>query len=205
MRPKSRIRHSLWLLAVTAIFAAPQTAWAHAQVDVGAGLVGGLLHPVFGVDHLIAMVAVGLWGAQLKKPLIWALPIAFPMMMAVGGVMGVIGMELPAVEIGVAVSAMVLGLLVAFSVKAPQWLAILIVAVFAVFHGHAHGYELPHAAHPLAYGVGFVTSTGLLHLAGILIGRLNETRSYGAKIVRGCGGVIAALGSFFLLSTLGAF
>ena len=182
---------------------APQAALAHEEVAVGAGLVSGLLHPILGPDHLIAMVAVGLWGAQLRAPLIWALPIAFPLMMAVGGVMGVMGVPLPSVEIGIAGSALALGLLVAFAVRAPVWVAVAIVSTFALFHGHAHGTELPQAASPLAYGLGFVVSTGLLHLAGILIGLLNSVSDTGPKLVRACGGVIASLGGFFLVSARG--
>lgn len=181
----------------------PHAAFAHEEVAVGAGLVSGLLHPILGPDHLIAMVAVGLWGAQLRAPLIWALPIAFPLMMAIGGVLGVMGVPIPSVEVGIAASALALGLLVAFAVRAPVWAAVAIVSAFALFHGHAHGTELPQAASPLAYGLGFVVSTGLLHLAGILIGLLNAVSGMGPKLVRACGGVIASLGGFFLISALG--
>ncbi len=181
----------------------PQTVLAHEEAAIGGGLINGLLHPVLGPDHLIAMVAVGLWGAQLGSPLVWALPIAFPMMMAMGGVLGVLGVPVPAVEVGIAASALVLGLAVLAAYKAPVWLAVAIISVFAIFHGHAHGAELPHAASPLAYGLGFVTSTGLLHLGGILIGLLNEWRGFGPGIVRACGGVVAVLGSYFLIASLG--
>lgn len=194
---------TLPLIAAAVAVLTPQLALAHAEVAVGAGLVNGLLHPILGPDHLIAMVAVGLWGAQLRAPLIWALPIAFPLMMAVGGVLGVLGLALPSVEVGIAASALALGLLIAFGVRAPVWAAVAIVSAFALFHGHAHGTELPHAANPLAYGLGFVISTGLLHLAGILIGLMNGWRDLGPKLVRGCGGVIAALGGVFLLGALG--
>lgn len=190
-------------LLAAVVFVLPNAALAHEEVAVGAGFFNGLMHPVFGPDHLIAMVAVGLWGAQLRAPLIWMLPVAFPLMMAMGGVLGVLGLPMPAVEIGIAVSALVLGLLVAFAVRAPHWAALAIVSAFAVFHGHAHGTEIPHAATPIAYGLGFVVSTGLLHLAGILIGLLNTAKGIGPAIVRGCGGVIAALGGFFLLGALG--
>ncbi|MGF1455083.1 MAG: HupE/UreJ family protein [Alphaproteobacteria bacterium] len=190
-------------LAASLAAGLPATALAHEEVAVGAGLVNGLLHPVLGPDHLIAMVAVGLWGAQLGAPLIWALPIAFPLMMAVGGVLGVIGVDVPSVEVGIAASALVLGLFVLSAFRAPVWLAVVVVSVFAIFHGHAHGSELPHTASPLAYGIGFVTSTGLLHLAGILIGLLNGVGSVGPAVVRACGGVVAALGGYFLTLSLG--
>lgn len=189
------------LAAVLALV--PQMALAHEEVAVGGGLVNGLLHPILGPDHLIAMVAVGLWGAQLGAPLLWVLPIAFPMMMAAGGVLGILGVPLPAVEFGIAASAVVLGLVVAAAYRAPVWVAIAIVSVFAIFHGYAHGVELPHAANPLAYGLGFVISTGLLHLAGILIGLLNTFKGTGPAIVRACGGIVALLGGYFLIATLG--
>ncbi len=190
-------------LAAVTMLLAPSAALAHEEVAVGAGLVNGLMHPVLGPDHLIAMIAVGLWGAQLGSPLIWALPIAFPLMMAVGGVLGVMGLPIPSVEVGIAASALVLGLFILSAFRAPTWLAVIVVSVFAVFHGHAHGAELPHAASPLAYGIGFVTSTGLLHLAGILIGLLNNFGAVGPAVVRACGGIVAVLGGYFLTLSLG--
>src|SRR5215468_6586479 len=136
-------------------------AFAHTGSGSG-GFAGGFLHPMFGPDHLVAMVAVGLWGAFLGPPAIWLLPIVFPMVMAGGGVMGILGLALPGVETGIALSAIVLGLMVA--------LAAALVGAFAVFHGHAHGAELPPGADAVAYSVGFVVATGLLHLAGIGFG-----------------------------------
>lgn len=177
-------------------------AQAHTETGVTGGLLSGLLHPVYGPDHLIAMVAVGLWGAQLGNPAIWILPITFPMVMAFGGLLGIAGIPIPGIEIGIALSAVLLGIVVAFSFKPPLWAAAVIVAIFGIFHGHAHGTELPNAANPLAYGVGFVLSTGLLHLAGILIGTLTQW-SYGKKLVRSCGVIISTLGAYFLLGATG--
>ena len=116
------------------------------------------------------MVAVGIWGAQLGAPAIWVLPICFPLVMAIGGAMGVAGIPLPATEIFIALSALVLGAVVALRLQAPFWVAAIVVSVFAIFHGHAHGLELPEAANPLAYAAGFVMATGFLHLVGITIG-----------------------------------
>jgi len=129
---------------------------------------------------------------------IWALPVTFPLVMAVGGALGVAGLALPGVEIGIAVSALVLGAAVVFAVRPPLWAAALIVGAFAVFHGHAHGTELPHAVSPLAYSVGFVVSTGLLHLCGIAVGLLANWRA-GRVFVRAGGAVIALAGAIFLL------
>jgi urease accessory protein len=187
--------------------ALPGTAFAHTEVGVAGGLQSGFLHPLFGPDHLVAMVAVGLWGAQLGRPLVWVLPIAFPLMMAVGGVMGIAGVPLPAVEVGIAASGLVLGLVVALALRPPLWAAVAVVAVFAVLHGHAHGAELPEAANPLAYGIGFVIATGLLHLAGIAIGRLRVWqvggRPMGEHLVRACGVLVALAGGWFLIGHLG--
>lgn len=187
---------------------APGAALAHTGAGVAGGLESGFLHPLLGPDHLVAMVAVGLWGAQLGRPLIWALPIAFPLMMAFGGVLGVLGIGLPAVELGIALSGVVLGLVVALAIRPMVPVAVTIVAVFAVLHGHAHGAELPEAANPLAYGIGFVVATGLLHLAGIGIGHMNSWqlagRPAGSYLVRACGVLVALAGGYFVFGYLGA-
>jgi urease accessory protein len=174
------------------------TASAHEQVGVAGGLATGFLHPFTGLDHLIAMVAVGLWGAQLGAPALWILPITFPLVMAFGGVLGVLGIPLPAPEIVIACSAVVLGGAVAVRLRVPLVAASVLVAVFAIFHGHAHGTELPRASDPLAYGIGFVVATGLLHLCGIGIGTLSRW-PIGGRAIQGLGATIAALGGYFLL------
>ncbi|ESQ13561.1 MAG: HupE/UreJ family protein [Thiohalocapsa sp. PB-PSB1] len=185
-----------------ALILVPVAAHAHAQTGVAGGLVSGFLHPLFGFDHLVAMVAVGLWGAQLGAPAIWLLPITFPLMMAVGAMLGIIGVPMLSVELGIALSAVVLGLLVLTRTRLPIWGAMGVVGAFALFHGHAHGTELPGAADPLAYGIGFVTSTGLLHLTGILLGLLIAW-PLGERAVRAFGGVVAAVGAWFLVGALG--
>jgi len=172
---------------------------AHEGTGIAGGFVSGFTHPLFGIDHLIAMVAVGLWGAFLGRPAIWLLPIIFPLVMAFGGALGVLGVPIPQVETGIAVSAIVLGLAVALALRPPLWVSAVVVGAFAIFHGHAHGAELPSAANPIAYSAGFVVSTGLLHLAGIAIGLLTGT--YAGKIfVRAAGGAIALGGAWFLLA-----
>jgi urease accessory protein len=180
----------------------PTLTLAHAGGGTADGFLTGFLHPMAGPDHVIAMIAVGLWGAQLGPPAIWALPITFPLIMAAGGMLGVLGVPIPSVEIGIALSAVVLGIMVAGAVRPPVWLAMMIVGAFAVFHGHAHGTELPNAMDPVAYGVGFVTATGLLHLAGILFG-LAIARPLGERAVRAAGVLIALGGGWFLASGLG--
>jgi len=163
-------------------------AWAHADAHSGGGFVAGFLHPISGLDHVVAMVAVGLWGAVLGPPALWVLPVAFPIVMAFGGLLGLLGVPIPGVEIGIAVSGLVMGLMVLCELRPPLWLAALIVSAFAVFHGHAHGAELPAGSNALLYSLAFVIATGLLHLLGILLG---ETRRWpgGRRFVQGAGGM----------------
>ena len=193
-----RKQHAAGLLLLC--FAA--AANAHSGEGITGGFVSGFLHPLSGIDHLLAMVAVGIWGATLGRPLVWALPVAFPMLMVVGGVLGIAKVPLPYIEIGIAVSVVVLGLSIAAAWRAPVALAVGIVAVFGVFHGYAHGTELPQAAAPAAYAAGFVISTGLLHLAGIAIG-LVKALPHGAQALRAGGGLIAATGVWILIGMPG--
>ena len=176
---------------------AASSAHAHEANGLAGGFYSGLLHPVLGWDHVAAMVAVGLWGAFLGNPAIWILPVVFPLVMSIGGALGVAGVMLPAVETGIAASALVLGAMVALAARPPLWVAAVLVGVFAVFHGHAHGTELPAAANPLAYALGFVIATGLLHLCGIAFGQLIRWPS-GRVVVRAGGGIIALAGAGFL-------
>lgn len=175
----------------------PSAALAHTGEGVAGGFMTGLMHPILGWDHVAAMVAVGLWGAFLGQPAIWVLPVAFPLIMAFGGMLGVLGIPIPFVETGIAASSVVLGLLIAFAVRAPLAVALVVVGIFAIFHGHAHGTELPEAASPIAYSIGFVIGTGLLHLAGIIVGMLASMPA-GAKVVRGGGVLVTLVGFGFL-------
>jgi urease accessory protein len=153
---------------------APATVQAHPQTGSVTGFLSGFEHPLSGWDHILAMVAVGLWGAQLGAPAIWALPVAFPMAMApntirpsltveaFGGMLGLMGVPLPGVEMGIAISALALGAVVLAECRAPLWVAAVIVGFFALFHGHAHGTELPPGSSSLLYSIGFVIATGLV-------------------------------------------
>ena len=181
-------------LALSLVFRA---AGAHEETGQAAGLLAGLAHPVSGLDHVLAMIAVGLWGAVLGQPAIWVLPVAFPLVMALGGLMGLLGFSLPGVEVGIALSAIVLGAMVLTEARPPIWLAALIVAFFAVFHGHAHGRELPEGTSALLYSLGFVMATGLLHAVGILLGIAHRWPA-GRALVRAAGGGVALGGLFFL-------
>ncbi len=172
-------------------------ASAHEGAGLAGGFSSGFMHPILGWDHVIAMVAVGLWGAFLGNPAIWILPVVFPLVMAFGGALGVMGVPVPAVETGIAVSAIVLGLMVAAAARPNIWVAAMIVGIFAVFHGHAHGTELPGAMNPIAYSLGFVIATGMLHLSGIAFGALAQWPA-GKMLVRAGGGGIALAGVGFL-------
>jgi urease accessory protein len=178
-----------------------QAAEAHTGSELVGGFWSGVLHPITGWDHVVAMVAVGLWGAFLGRPAIWILPVVFPLVMAFGGAMGVLGIPLPQVETGIALSAVVLGLMVAMAARLPILWAGVIVGIFAIFHGHAHGTELPEAANPFAYALGFVVATGCLHILGILFGMLTHSQQ-GQLAVRTGGAAIAVTGLAFLTGWL---
>lgn len=180
---------------------ASSSVWAHTEEGIVGGFISGFLHPIYGPDHVVAMVAVGMWGAFLRQPAIWMLPVIFPLVMAFGGALGVLGLPLPFVEIGIAASAIVLGLMVLSAARPPLWIAGVLVAVFAIFHGHAHGAELPDASNPLSYAIGFVLATGLMHLVGIAFGMLTRTPR-GTLAVRCAGAVISAAGCYFLAGAI---
>jgi urease accessory protein len=186
---------AILLLLLLSLAATP--ARAHVEKGQAAGFLAGLHHPVSGLDHVLAMVSVGLWGAQLGAPAVWLLPVTFPMVMAVGGFLGLVGVPLPGVEIGIALSAILLGFVVAREARPPVGLAAALVGVFAIFHGHAHGTELPPGQSGLLYSFGFVTATGLLHATGITIGLVHRWPA-GRVAIRVAGAMVAAAGLVFL-------
>jgi urease accessory protein len=182
-------------LAFATLFSA--SASAHVGTGLAGGFISGFSHPLSGFDHLLAMVSVGLWGAFLKRPLIYVLPVVFPLMMVVGAILGTFAVALPRTELVIALSVLVLGSCIALAIRAPVWAATVVVAVFAVFHGYAHGRELPSAADPIGYSAGFVLVTGLLHVSGIGLGLINQ-RPYGVAATRSLGAGIAVVGVWFL-------
>ncbi|HEX9724166.1 MAG TPA: HupE/UreJ family protein [Vicinamibacteria bacterium] len=192
-----RLDRRLVAAFVTIVLAWPRLAMAHVQGGEAAGFWSGLGHPISGLDHVLAMISVGLWGAQLGAPAVWVLPVTFPMVMAFGGMLGLLGLGLPGVEIGIALSALVLGFMIFREARPPLWVAALVVGVFAVFHGHAHGTELPAGQSGLLYSIGFVVSTGLLHATGIAIGLVYRW-SAGKLALRAAGIVVAVAGLAFL-------
>jgi urease accessory protein len=166
------------LAAISAAALAPATAFAHTGAGHLGGFGAGVAHPLFGLDHLLAMVGVGLWAARLGRAghprALWAVPLAFLGAMVLGGVTALAGLALPATELGIAGSVVLLGLLIAassrFSSLVPTGAAMALVAAFAIFHGHAHGLEMPAAAHPLAYAGGFLAASAALHGLGVALG-----------------------------------
>jgi urease accessory protein len=172
-------------------------ASAHVLAGEAVGFLTGFRHPISGPDHVLAMVAVGLWGAQLGSPAIWVLPVAFPMVMAVGGMLGLLGVPLPGAEYGIAASGILLGAAVMLEVRPPLAAAAALVGFFAIFHGHAHGAELPPGQSALLYSMGFVIATGCLHAAGIGIGTVHRW-SWGRTFLRAAGAAIALGGVFFM-------
>jgi len=185
-----------------AAFAALVPAVASAHIGIGStiGFAHGFAHPLSGLDQILAMVAVGTFAANLGGRAIWAVPLTFMALMVVGGVLGITGVALPFVEIGIALSIVVLGLLVAFRVKWPVAAAMAVVGVFAVFHGHSHGTEMPVDAMGAQYALGFVTATGLLHLLGIGIGLGIGAAGarYSQRITQVAGIAVACVGVAFL-------
>jgi urease accessory protein len=186
-----------WIAVLVPMLLWAQMVLAHPQAGEAKGFLTGLEHPVSGLDHVLAMVAVGLWGAQLRAPAIWLLPVAFPMVMAMGGMLGLMGVPLPGVEYGIAASAILLGAAVLFEYRPPLAAAAVLVACFAIFHGHAHGTELPPGQSGLLYSMGFVIATGCLHGVGITIGVVHRW-NWGQLFLRLAGAVVAVGGMFFM-------
>jgi urease accessory protein len=193
--PKETVARFTTLLFTLLLYA--QVAQAHVNKGEAVSFLSGLKHPISGLDHVVAMIAVGLWGAQLGAPAIWVLPVAFPMVMACGGMLGLLGLPLPGVEIGIAASAILLGAAVMMELRPPIALAALLVGFFAIFHGYAHGTELPAGESGLLYSLGFVMATGCLHAVGISIGLVHRW-SWGQRALRVAGASIALTGIFFL-------
>ncbi len=193
-------------LAVSAALATaacllPESAGAHIIGGAQGGFGSGFEHPLTGPDHFLAMFAVGLWGAQMGGRQVWALPVAFPLIMVVGGVAGMAGLPFTGVEIGIALSIMALGLAIVLAWRPAEWVALVLIAYFALCHGYAHGGELPRAANPADYVIGFVLATGMIHLFGIGVG-LALNKPAGGRLSRGLGALIGLAGIYFLVPAL---
>jgi urease accessory protein len=186
-------------LAVTVLTLIPSTgALAHITQGQAGGFGQGFEHPLTGPDHFLAMFAVGIWGAQMGGRAVWALPVTFPLIMAAGGVAGMLGLPLPHVELGIALSILALGSAIALGWRPAEAVALILIGAFAICHGYAHGVELPNAADPADYAVGFVIATGLIHLLGVGVG-LALNKPLGGRLARVLGAVIAVGGVYFLV------
>ncbi|MDW3715968.1 MULTISPECIES: HupE/UreJ family protein [Pseudomonas] len=186
------LRKALYALA---LFLTPALAFAHPGHD-SSGLMAGVAHPITGLDHLLAMLAVGLWAAQQQGAARWALPVTFVGTMLLGGLLGFEGLELPFMETGIAASVLALGLLVAVAVRPPMFVAVGLTALFALAHGVAHGLELPELSSPWGYATGFVAATAALHAAGY--GLVRVLPQAAAPLVRVAGGASAVAGAWLL-------
>jgi urease accessory protein len=177
----------------------PSLAHAHVGVSETSGFLHGMGHPLSGLDHIFAMVAVGLWAAQMGGRGIWAIPLTFITVMALSAVLGIVGINMAFAEIGIVASVLALGVLIAASVRPPLAVSIIIVGLFAMFHGYAHGAEMPETASGIAYGAGFLIATGFLHACGIGLGIAIQKLAT-PKIVRFAGVAIVLCGGVLLVS-----
>jgi urease accessory protein len=191
-------RISRFALFFAALLLIPTFAQAHVGVGSTHGFVHGIAHPFSGLDHLCAMMAVGLWAAQRGGRALWAVPLSFLSVMVVGAALGMAGVTIPFVEQGIVASVLLLGVLVAAAVRLPVAASAILVGLFALFHGHAHGTEMPVTASGFAYGAGFLVATTLLHTAGIGLG-MTLQRVANSTWVRAAGGAIAFCGLYLIV------
>lgn len=192
---------SKFALSLAVIATMPSIAFAHTGVGDTSGFMHGFGHPISGLDHILAMVMVGVFAYQLGGRAMWLVPTTFVLVMAFGGALGVLGVPVPFVEVGIALSVIVLGAIVALNVKAPIAGAMGIVGLFAIFHGHAHGAEMPEDAGGIAYAAGFMIATALLHALGIALGfAIGKAGERGGRVVVQSVGGIAALAGVGLLT-----
>lgn len=186
------------------LFAAiPGVAYAHDGTNLGlGGFLSGIVHPVLGYDHLLAMLSVGIISAQIGGRAIWTVPATFVSVMAVGGILGLINIGLNVTELGIAVSLVILGLVIAAERKIPTLIVMIGVGFFAIFHGYAHGSEMPDTAEPFLYALGFLVGTALIHIAGVVIGDISRHYERGKVVLRVGGALIAVVGLLFIFGVL---
>ncbi len=197
----SRMRRlSIWL--VVGLWPTLGTAHEGTSLPYGSFLAG-LTHPVLGLDHFLAMVSVGILSAQIGGRAIWTVPATFVSVMAVGGVLGLVDIGLGPAELGIALSVLVLGIAIAAERKLPVALAMVAVGIFAIFHGYAHGSEMPRVAEPVRYAAGFLSGTAALHIMGLVIGDISQHYERGKLMLRVAGGAIAGVGTGFLVGAIG--
>jgi urease accessory protein len=179
---------------------APVAALAHPGHEGAGGLLQGLVHPVTGIDHVLAMIAVGLLAAQYGGRALWLVPMSFLVAMAAAGAIGMAGIPVQIVEVGIGLSVVVLGLMIAFQIKPPTLVAMVVVGFFALFHGYAHGSEMPNGLAGLSFATGFLAATGLLLGAGVGLGLLLQRRTVSPRLIQAGGGAMALVGIAVLAS-----
>jgi urease accessory protein len=185
------------LAAMGLLFILPGLASAHIVPGTSHSMQTGFLHPFTGLDHLLAMFAVGLWAAQHRGRAVWMIPLAFVSVMVLGGILGVSGASIPGAELGIAASLLALGGLVATATRFRPTLSMLVVGFFALFHGYAHGHEMPAAMSAVSFSCGFVLATLVLHAAGLAAGLYLQKQP---RIIAFAGSAIAMCSIFFFLN-----
>jgi urease accessory protein len=185
------------LLALSLLVVLPNLAEAHILLGTSHGFTAGFLHPLTGWDHLLAMFAVGLWAAQHRGRSLWLIPLSFVSVMLLGGILGLAGVSVPGAELAIAISVLILGGLVATMTQFRPTLSVAVVGLFAIFHGYAHGHEMPAAAAALPFSVGFVLATALLHGLGLAAGLVLQEKP---RMLRWAGAAIAASSFCFFVS-----
>lgn len=187
-------------ISLAVLLCLPEMLYAHQDLANGSGLIAGLSHPVLGFDHFLAMISVGILSAQIGGKAIWTVPTAFVGVMLLGGMLGIYGVPLFSVELGIAFSVFALGIALAAEKKLPWVFALLFVSIFALFHGHAHGTEMPSIAQPALYALGFVLGTASIHLFGVMIGLFAQMNARSAEFLRFVGASIAGIGFHLLIA-----
>jgi urease accessory protein len=194
-------RTAVTAFAIFFVFA-PAAALAHPGHDGAGGLVHGFLHPVTGIDHVLAMIAVGVLAAQYGGRALWLVPMSFLVAMAAAGATGMAGVPVQIVEAGIGLSVVVLGLVIAFQIKLPTLVAMLVVGFFALFHGYAHGTEMPNGVAGPSFAAGFLVATALLLGAGVGLGLLLQRRTLSRRLIQAGGGAMALVGIAVLTNFL---
>ena len=201
---KAHLSKSMNVLLIALVISfIPSTVYAHegGNLPLG-GFLSGLVHPVLGYDHLLAMLSVGILSAQIGGRAIWTVPATFVGVMAFGGVLGIIDIGISITEIGIAFSLVILGSIIASERRLPIVLAMIGVGFFAIFHGYAHGTEMPQTAEPVTYAFGFLTGTALIHIAGVLVGDISKRYQRGPQVLQVGGGFIAMVGLLFVFGII---
>jgi urease accessory protein len=188
-------------LLISMMLIIPSVTFAHVADNIG-GFNAGLSHPVLGMDHLLAMLSVGILSAQMGGKWVWKVPLTFVLVMLIGGMLGMEGINVMSVELGITLSVLILGIAIASEKKLPPILAMVFVGIFAIFHGHAHGTEMPYLADPVPYACGFVAGTAAIHILGVLISYLLQKLKNGKSVLRYLGMSIASVGLYFTINLI---